>query len=579
MSDLTDGAPGEPSAASPPPPSTPPPSTPPPPPPPAPPFMAPSPPPWMQPVGPPEYLSAPIDLGVMTAAPLAPRRSRRTSWIATSVAMALLVGGGVAVAKSLAGDGAQPDDVIPADVIAVVRLDADPPAGQKLAVAQLAMHFKDSGVTNSDDPIGQLLERLFAGSPDISYSSDIKPWVDKRAAFAVRLDPSNPDELTKAYPLVVVAYKDESQLRSHIAKIANVGPGKPVGYVIADGFVTFSDTTEHAQASVTAAKASPLSQSPAYRDAFDRVGGDSVVFGWVAYGRVYEKVIAQFKGLTGRSSAPSLAALEGLKLDPAASVAFALRAGSNYAEMQIDGYKLDSSSVLSTESLGEHFTHLPADSAVAVGVAGIDRGVSRALDQADKMLAASASLGSQSDGVISGGPKSLNELLDKLGITRSSVQSILGTEIVGAADGSLGGALSIRTADGAGAIEALTKMLRAIASESNGAVDSESVLDKLHLQVTPDGYALGTSSDSVTKVTGGERPYLGDDSVFRTAVPDADASTVAIYANVDKFDSHTRDFLTEAWGATPMQQLEAIGIGVLSEKDGHSQVRIRVVVR
>ena len=569
MSDLTDGTPGESGAIPPPPPSTPPPG---------PPLLAASPPPWMQPVGPTDYLSAPIDLGMMTATPPAPRKSRRTSWIAASVAMTLLVGGGVAVAKALAGDGAQPDDVLPADVIAVVRLDADPPAGQKLAVAKLAMHFKDSGVTNSDDPIGQLLERLFPDSSGVSYATDIKPWVDKRAAFAVRLDPSNPDAVSKAYPLVVVAYKDEEQLRSHIDKIANAGAGKPAGYVISNGFVTFSDTTAHAQASVTAAKASPLSQSPAYRDAFDRVGRDSVVFGWVAYGRLYEKLIAQFKGLTGRISAPSLSALEGLNVDASASVSVALRAGSNFAEMQIDGYKLDSSSVLSTESLGERFTHLPADSAVAVGVAGIDRSVSRALDQADKLLAANRSFGSQTGGSTAGIPNSVNGLLDKLGLTRTSVQAIVGKEIVGAADGSLGGALSVTTADGAGAVEAITAMLRTIASESKGSFNGEAVLRKLHLEVTPTGYALGTSSDSVAKVTGGEGPYLGEDSVFTTALPDAEASTFAVYANIDKLDSQTRDSLTRAWTDTPLQPLQAIGVGA-TQKDGHTEIRIRVVVR
>jgi hypothetical protein len=82
----------------------------------------------------------------------------------------------------------------------------------------------------------------------------------------------------------------------------------------------------------------------------------------------------------------------------------------------------------------------------------------------------------------------------------------------------------------------------------------------------------------VARVTGGEGPYLGEDSVFTTALPDAEASTFAVYANIDKLDSQTRDSLTRAWTDTPLQPLQAIGVGA-TQKDGHTEIRIRVVVR
>ena len=532
------------------------------------------------PIGSYEYLSPADDPTTFGTPPVPPRTPRRTSWIAATVAMALLVGGGVAVARALAGDGAQPDDVLPSDVVAAVRLDTDPPAGQKLAVAQLANRFKDSGVTDDEDPIGQLLEKFLGNVSGKSYATDIKPWVDKRAAVALRLDPSNPENLAKAYPLLVVAYRDEEALRSRIDKLIRSGSGRPAGFVIADGFVTFSDTTAHAQASVLASRTAPLSQSPAYKSAFDKVGADSVVFGWVALGRIYEKVSKQFaalSALTGRSSSP-LSALGSTKVDPDASVSFALRAGSNYAEMQIDAYRLDSSSVLSASSLGERFTQLPADSAVAVGLAGIDRGVSRALDQADELLAASGTFRNQPGGATERVPSSLDDLLDKAGLTRSSITTIVGTEVVGALDGSLGGALSVTTSDAEGAVSAITKVLRAIGAQSKGSFDAESVLDQLHLTTTPTGYAVGTAPGAVAKVAAGAPPYLGDDAVFATALPNAANSTFALYANLDKMDESLRAKLTGGSTDSPLQQVKAVGIGA-SHKDDTTEIRIRVVIR
>ncbi len=541
-------------------------------------------------VGPTEYLTPPGGATMLLPGVPVVRKSRRTRLIAASVALALLAGGGLAVAKALAGDGAQPDDALPADVVASLRIDGDPPAGQKVAVARFAMNFKDSGVTGSDDPIGQLFEKLFSNSSNVSYAEDIKPWIDKRIAVAVRIDPAHRDDLSTAYPLVIVAYKDEAALRQHIDKVvkATSSGQKPAGYAIADGFVTFSDTTEHAQASVADAKTSPLSQSAAYKSALDTVGADSIVFGWIAYGKLHDALVAQLNksgsglGATtlGGGSATSL--LSGLgtgKVDADATISVAMRAGSNYVETVVDAYKLDASSAAATAPLGDALTKQSAGNAVVVGVAGQDQGLTRALDQLDKLLAEQGSAASAS----SFGPAenlsfTVDGLLEKVGLTRSTLRLILGSRLVGSLDGSLGGALAVTTTDGSGAVDALTSVLHHVESLTNGEFNAASALRGLHMQTTSDGYAMGTTSSAVDKLANPLPPYLGDDSVFNVALPDASRAVFAIYANVDNVDSNLRDQFSGGPNSANLKPLQAVGLSA-SQDGQHTQVRLRVVVR
>ena len=555
---------------------------------------------WQPPVGQPvvgqpvvgatEYLTHPEDATVLPPGAPVIRKSRRTRVIAATVALALLVGGGVAVAKALAGDGAQPDDALPADVVASIRIDGDPPAGQKLAVARFAMNFEDSGVTSSDDPIGQLLEKLFSSSPGVSYAEDIKPWIDKRIAIAARIDPAHRDDLSKAYPLVVVAYKDEAALRQHLDKVVKAASssGKPAGYAIADGFVTFSDTTEHAQASVNDAKTAPLSQSAAYKSALDTVGADSVVFGWIAYGRLHDALVAQLDkngsglGQTNLGGGSATSLLSGLgtgKVDADASVSVAMRAGSNYVETVVDAYKLDASSTAPTPPLGDDLTKLSAGNAVVVGVAGQDQGLMQALERLDKLLAEQGSTASASSfGPTDDPPFTVDGLLDKVGLTRTTLRLILGSRLVGSLDGSLGGALAVTTTDGSGAVDTLTSVLHHVESLTNGKFNATSALRGLHLQTTADGYAMGTTASAVDKLANPVPPYLGDDSVFKLALPDASRATFAMYANVDNLDSDLRNQFSSGPNSANLKPLQAVGFSA-SQDGQHTLVRLRVVVR
>jgi hypothetical protein len=82
--------------------------------------------------------------GAVPAPTEQPRRSRTGRKVAIGAAAAgvvLLGGAGYAVAAYLSGGGPQPEEVLPADTIGVVKLDLDPAAGQKAAVASLMGKF------------------------------------------------------------------------------------------------------------------------------------------------------------------------------------------------------------------------------------------------------------------------------------------------------------------------------------------------------------------------------------------------------------------------------------------------------
>jgi hypothetical protein len=66
--------------------------------------------------------------------------------LAGVAAGALVLGGtGYAVASDVSGGGAQPEEALPADALAFAKLDLDPAASQKAAVASLLDEFPDLG--------------------------------------------------------------------------------------------------------------------------------------------------------------------------------------------------------------------------------------------------------------------------------------------------------------------------------------------------------------------------------------------------------------------------------------------------
>ena len=154
------------------------------------------------------------------AVPVSRRRSRG-GVVAGVVAVLLVVvaAAGYAAWAKLNGGGAQPDEVLPADTFAMVKLDLDPPAGQKVEVYRLLQRFPHlTQITGSDEDVkGWLLRRLSmaaADAPGVNFDRDIKPWLGDRVAVAAVPDGDSVDGL------LVVQVTDEKAASEAMSKFS-----------------------------------------------------------------------------------------------------------------------------------------------------------------------------------------------------------------------------------------------------------------------------------------------------------------------------------------------------------------------
>lgn len=252
---------------------------------------------------PPVGVSPLLDV-VPAEAPGPAGRLRRAALAGVAGAAALVVAGTAwAAASYLSGGGAQPEEVLPASVLAVAKIDLDPAAGQKLAVYRLAQRFPSTrdDVRDEDDLRDQLLRSLLDGNPDVDYARDVEPWIGDRAAVAAVPVPGAEPQVLAALAVTDRAAAEEALQRLTAAA--------------SDVAWTFSDRAEYvlvgqtrAAVDAAAAAAEVLADVDAYRDAVDALDGDQIVTAWADLDRVWEAMPEQARAavaqeqftLTGR---------------------------------------------------------------------------------------------------------------------------------------------------------------------------------------------------------------------------------------------------------------------------------------
>ncbi len=201
------------------------------------------------------------------------RRSRRGIAIGATVAGALVIGGaGYAVASFLSGGGPQPEDVLPSDTIAFVKLDLDPAAGQKTAAMSLLEKFPALGDGVDDvreDLVGQLLE---VSDADLSYQQDVEPWLGDRMAVAAVPDAESDGGVA---PVLVLAVDDQQAMGDTLREVRDrLG----VGFAVRDDFLLVAQDQETADR--IAAEESRLSEDGRYAGDLDALGGDQIAVAW-----------------------------------------------------------------------------------------------------------------------------------------------------------------------------------------------------------------------------------------------------------------------------------------------------------
>ncbi|MDQ6525177.1 hypothetical protein RB608_16270 [Nocardioides sp. LHD-245] len=178
-----------------------------------------------------------------------PGRRRRVAAVAGTVGVVAVIGAGGWAWQDWLAQGPQASEVLPADTLAYVGLDLDPPGGQKIGAYRTLKRFpsiaKHLGLNSQDDLRGSLLDRVTAESGcDLRYD-DLADWAGDRAALAlVPRDGTGVPE-----PVAVVQVDDPDEARSGLDKaVANCGD--EVGYALGDDWAVLARTDEVARAVV-----------------------------------------------------------------------------------------------------------------------------------------------------------------------------------------------------------------------------------------------------------------------------------------------------------------------------------------
>ncbi|WP_344222993.1 DUF3352 domain-containing protein, partial [Lapillicoccus jejuensis] len=480
-----------------------------------------------------------------------PRRRRRGLVVALVVAAVVLVVGGAAGAAAflkLAPRGAQPDTVLPADTIAMVRLDLDPSAGQKVAAARFLTKLPDVAKTGDDVDLKQSLWKAVASSDEglakLDYRKDVEPWLGDRAAVAV-LPGGSADK-----PHVVIALEttDQAKAKAGIAEVAAAGGAKePLDVTARDDYalVTAKDVT----ADLTAGLAKgTLASSSTYTADLAALGDTGVASMWV-------DTPAALKSL---GSALPTGAVPASALSKSGRVAASLRFDADYVELA--GVTRGGAAPTSTTGAGagKGLTTLPADTMAAVQLSGLGEAVKANWSAASAQLPAEQLDAVQQQLGVSL-PDDLAVLLGSrltLAMPKQDLQSLGGSDVP-----TIG--LESVTTDPARAETVVTKV-----TELSG------VDNLVSHQVSGDTLYLATTPDYLKALTG--TGTLGSSTRFTTAVPDAQKATASAYVDLEAL----RPILTQDASADAkplLQSLTAAGFSATIGTDGSGSFSFRVL--
>ena len=215
--------------------------------------------------------------------PPARRRFGVVPIVATVLAVVLVIAGGVVLWRTLAASGSRPAEVLPATTFALVTVDLDPSAGQKVeaikTLRKLPSWNERTGVRPDSDLVKVLFERAQKDGfcPRLDYDQDIQPWVGQRAAAGgVLLD-------DKPAPVLALQVKDTGKAKAAVGDVLKCADaGRDIGWTLTDEYLVVSDSTSHAEAIAAAGRTTPLAEDAAYQKWTEEAGGDGIANAYVA---------------------------------------------------------------------------------------------------------------------------------------------------------------------------------------------------------------------------------------------------------------------------------------------------------
>jgi hypothetical protein len=478
--------------------------------------------------------AAPVD---DPTAPEEPRRSRTGRKVAIGAAAAgvvLLGGAGYAVAAYLSGGGAQPEEALPADTIGVLKLDLDPAAGQKAAVASLMGKFP------SLDGAGDIRQSAVDGLLDFSgtrldFDEDVDPWLGDRMAVALV-----PDEESDAgmAPVLVLAVDDQQAMGDTLREL---GDDLGYGHAVRDDFLLLAETQEIADR--VADEDSRLSESEHYRSDLAALDGDQIAVAWADL-----SALQQHLGTTLEDD--GIVTLDETFADLSGRIVYGLHAESD--ALEVVGMDFTASDVgpgaRSTEPT-RLVQDLPEDTVLAVSMSGLGDVL---VDRWDEI---------EASGMLEG----VEEMFPDLELP-DDVQTVFGSDFL----------LAMR-----GDLEDPQFGIRAVTDDperATGILKGFNYAFDLGIRTVPadvdDGYVLATDT-TTARALAGDNPGLGDTDAFRAAVPGVDDATYVLYVDMQS----VLDQFPNGSGFTKSDYEAVQALGMTSTPtDQGSRVVLRVTV-
>ncbi len=458
------------------------------------------------------------------------RRPHGKAIVAVLASTALLLTAGAAYAgvQVMSGGGTQPEDVLPANTVAFVKIDLDPAAGQKIAVARLVDKFPkikgaDGRTVDEGNVKDALLASLFSGTSDTSYARDIKPWIGDRAAVAAVPSTSSPNGVA---PVLAVAFTDESKMSAALtkAKAKKTASGEPARthFAVRDGYVIISDS--QAVADRVAHDTTKLSANPVAASDAKSLNGDQIAIAWADLGAVYK--------LVPKDKKAGVAAQFGA-VKPAGRVVVGVHAGSNYVEVKgrSHGLQVTAAKARLGATPGTGLVQsFPADVLGAGSVTGMGAFLTDSWTEYAK------------HDTLNIGPQATSAGLR----IPADFAALFGTETAFAANADQHFGVRVLTSDPARA-KTLLALTDGLSTRHATALD------------VPGGYVASDDATFAEALRAGGGT-LGDSAQFKLAVPDADKAGVLVYLDLAKALAATGDSTMQRdWATAGSLGLTATG--------------------
>ncbi|MFI6480029.1 DUF3352 domain-containing protein [Nonomuraea sp. NPDC050663] len=468
-----------------------------------------------------------------------PGKKGRKGWIvaiAAALAVVLLGGGAWAVvsATGLLGGGTQPHDVLPGNAIGYVRFDINPDAGQKAALLALSQKFTvTKGKLSGDDPRKSLFEAIQKDSEDlkgVNYAADVEPWLGDRLGIAVL--PSGGEEPGVA---VAVQVTDETAAKSGIAKLA--GKDAKFGLAFRDGYAIITDTQANADKHATGPT---LAENTNFSDDFAALNGDGILSFWADFGKLMDLAKAEIPA----EQQPLVDQIKNARL------VGALRFDSAFAELTglIRGYNGGVEGDLVTADLSK----LPASTAGAISVSGLDQMVTKFWSTYEKTITAADPTATQM----------IEQFKQQAGIQiPGDLATLLGKNLTVAVDSEgLDGEMpnvGLRLTTDPAKAQALLDKIQKLLTDSGQQVPQFG-------KVSGDGVFTVATTDAYAKKLN-EEGTLGDNETFTTAIPDSGNATYAIFVDLDKIEKF---YLGSLEGDDKANAAALRAVGISSAQNG-----------